>query len=59
MRVQAMLAKARKWSALQHVAAVESAACEPGHGAFDCPAVTAEALGRLDALAGDAMGDPG
>jgi hypothetical protein len=41
------------------VAAVESAAaCEPGHAAFDGPAVTAEAFRRLDTSAGDAVRDP-
>jgi len=40
------------------VAAVQSSAAgEPGHGAFDGPAVTAESLGGLDAFASDAVGD--
>ncbi len=37
---------------------VETAAAgEPGHGAFDGPAVAAESLRGLDTLSGDAMGD--
>jgi hypothetical protein len=39
------------------VAPVEAAAGEPGHGVFDRPAMPAQSLGGLDALAGDAVGD--
>lgn len=43
---------------LAFVAAVQtSASGEPGHGAFDGPAVTAESLRGFDALAGDAVPD--
>ncbi|KIQ61868.1 hypothetical protein TR51_21730 [Kitasatospora griseola] len=45
--------------ALAFVAAVESAeAAEPGDGALDHPSVSAEALGGVDASAGDARWDP-
>jgi hypothetical protein len=40
------------------VAPVESTAGgKPGHCAFDGPAVATQPLGRLDAFAGDAVGD--
>lgn len=40
------------------VAAVEPAAAgEPGHGAFDGPAVAAQSLRRLDSSSGDAVSD--
>ncbi|OKJ87529.1 hypothetical protein AMK33_38090 [Streptomyces sp. CB02400] len=59
MRVQAVLVKARKWSVgLAFVASVKaSTAGEPGHGAFDGPAVAAQPLRGLDTLAGDAVGE--
>jgi hypothetical protein len=42
---------------LAFVAAVEpSAAGEPGHGAFDGPAMAAEAVGGLDVLAAKVLG---
>lgn len=40
------------------VAAMQAAtAVEPGHGAFDHPAVPAQAAGRLDTAAGDPRDD--
>jgi hypothetical protein len=43
---------------LAFVATVESAAAgEPGHGAFDNPAVSSEAFGAVDAATGDAWCD--
>lgn len=43
---------------LAFVAAVQaSAAGEPEHGALNHPAVAAQSLRRLDAFAGDAMGN--
>lgn len=53
-----MLVKGEEVVGFAFVASVEaSAAGEPGHGAFDGPAVTAQPLRGLDALAGDAVGD--
>ncbi|MDP9612828.1 hypothetical protein JOF35_005105 [Streptomyces demainii] len=56
--MQAMLVNARKWTAFSFVTTVESSASgEPGHRAFDRPAVASQLLGGLDAFAGDAVPD--
>ncbi|GAA3369967.1 hypothetical protein GCM10017744_091850 [Streptomyces antimycoticus] len=53
-----MLVKAKEMDGFAFVAAVQAAASgEPGHRAFDGPAVASQSLGGFDTFASDAVSD--